>query len=106
MKTVCIAIVFLAAVLSPYNNVKAESGIDEAFYKKCIEKRIALCKEKAKFRNSDRKNLKEYGEKKYDEAVFYQENKERLAKTMALHQISNKPYKICHYLIKQYCESQ
>lgn len=106
MKTLFIAILFLAAILSPHLNVKAEADLDEAFYKQCIEKRIALCKENAKFRNSDRKNLKEYGEKKYNEAVFYQENKEKLAKTMALRKIPNKPHKICHFLVKQYCEKQ
>ncbi len=102
MKFFCIAMTVLALVLCPYLDVSAEPGMDEAFYTECIEERIALCQEKAKFRNSDRKNLKEYGERKYDEAVFYQENKEKLAKAMAAKQIPEKPHAICHFLIKKY----
>lgn len=102
MKTFCIAMAFLALVLCPYLDVRAEPGMDKSSCLKCIEKRIALCQEKAKFRHSDRKNLREYGERKYDEAVFYQENKEKLAKAMAAKQIPEKPHAICYFLIKKY----
>ena len=105
MKSFSIILVLAGLILCPFfNNVEADPGINEIFYKVCIEKKIVQCLEKGELINSRGENLRQYGQKRSEQAQFYQEQEERLVQKMMQQKIS-KPHKIHHFLIKAYYDN-
>ncbi|MFW5640113.1 MAG: hypothetical protein ACOC0H_02995, partial [Thermodesulfobacteriota bacterium] len=84
MKTMGIVFIVLAVSLCSLAFVQGDQNQnqDEAFYKKCIDEKIAKCERKCKLVHSRGNHLQSYGEKKGGEAQFYKENKENLVKAM------------------------
>ena len=102
MKTIGIVFIVLGVSLCPIGVVQGDQNQDEAFYKKCIDEKIAKCENKYKLVHSRGNHLQSYGEKKDEEAQFYKENKENLVKAMVQQEVPKKSSAVHHFLIKAF----
>ncbi len=108
MKTMGIFFIVLAVSLCSLafvqgdQNQNQNQNQDEAFYKKCIDEKIAKCERKCKLVHSRGNHLQSYGEKKDGEAQFYKENKENLVKAMVQQKVPKKTSAVHHFLIKAF----
>ncbi len=102
MKTIGIVFIVLAVSLCTLAFVQGDQNQDEAFYKKCIDEKIAKCERKCRLVHSRGDHLQSYGEKKDGEAQFYKENKENLVKAMVQQEVPKKTSAVHHFLIKAF----
>lgn len=102
MRVVSIILVVLGLVLISSFHVHADPGVDDAFYRNCIEHKITQCRCKAERVNSRGDQVRIHAEKAQDQALFYHEHKEKLVEAMIRQNVPPKQYKVHYFLIKAY----
>ncbi|SMC23314.1 hypothetical protein SAMN02746041_01690 [Desulfacinum hydrothermale DSM 13146] len=104
-RTTLVILLAVGMMLLPMSLAFGGSAQD-AYYRECVDKRIANCNRKANLAHSVGCHLRECARKAQEEAAYLKANRERLIREMKADNVETVEYKVNYRLIRAFVASR